>query len=374
MRDARSAIIALILMTCIIIMLMTILASADGAFNVSGKSALLYEPKTKTIIYSKNIDERLPMASTTKIMTALLAIEMLDFEQVVTVPREAVGIEGSSVYLAEGDTLTVRDLIYSVLLQSANDAAEMLAILMGGDVHGFSELMNARALQLGMLNTHFDNPHGLDSETHYTTARDLATLAATALENEAFREITSTYKYTFLLSEKMRTVVNHNKLLRSYEGMIGVKTGYTKRSGRCLVSAAERNELTLIAVTLDAPDDWRDHKAMLDLGFSEYERVPLRDIIPTEYTLPVFSSDSDTIKAHIPNPDSVYLIKRKTDGKIKAITDLVRYAAAPVKAGDPLGEVIFTLDGRIIGRVEIVAKEGAAIKKRKFDIFDIFNT
>ena len=117
MRDARSAIIALILMTCIIIMLMTILASADGAFNVSGKSALLYEPKTKTIIYSKNIDERLPMASTTKIMTALLAIEMLDFEQVVTVPREAVGIEGSSVYLAEGDTLTVRDLIYSVLLQ-----------------------------------------------------------------------------------------------------------------------------------------------------------------------------------------------------------------------------------------------------------------
>ncbi len=374
MRDSRNAIIALFLMACILVMLMTILASADGVFNVSGRSALLYEPKTETFIYSKNIDEKLPMASTTKIMTGLLATELLMPDEIITVPKEAVGIEGSSVYLSEGDTLTVRDLVYSLLLQSANDAAEMLAIRMGGDIYGFAEIMNRRAAELGLSNTHFDNPHGLDSETHYTTARDLALLTAEALKNESFRKIVSTYKYSFMLSGKPRTVVNHNKLLKSYDGAVGVKTGYTKRSGRCLVSAAERDGLTLISVSLDAPDDWRDHKKMLDLGFSTYERIKVSDIVPPEYSIPVISGTSDTVNAKIENADGIYLIKKKSDPDIVAVKNIRMYVAAPVKCGDELGEVIFTAGGREICRAKVIATQNIAETKKKFNFFDIFKS
>ena len=373
MRDNRNGIIVLFLMACVIVMLMTILASADEAFNIRAKSALLYEPKTQTFIYSKNIDEQLPMASTTKIMTGILAIEMLDLDEELTVPEEAVGVEGSSVYLRAGDTLTVRDLVYSLLLQSANDAAQMLAIRMGGDTYGFSVIMNERAAELGLSGTHFDNPHGLDSETHYTTARDLALLTAHALKNEEFRRVVSTYKYSFLLSEKMRTVVNHNKLLKRYDGAIGVKTGYTKRSGRCLVSAAERGGLTLIAVTLDSPDDWREHTQMLDLGFSEYERVRVADIINTEFKIPLLSSDIEYVRATIKDPEEIHLIKKISDPKILSVADVKQYAVAPIKIGDKLGEVIFTSGDREIARADIIAIENAAVKKKKFSFFDIFN-
>lgn len=373
MRDNRNGIIVLFLMACVIVMLMTILASADEAFNIRAKSALLYEPKTQTFIYSKNIDEQLPMASTTKIMTGILAIEMLDLDEELTVPEEAVGVEGSSVYLRAGDTLTVRDLVYSLLLQSANDAAQMLAIRMGGDTYGFSVIMNERAAEIGLSGTHFDNPHGLDSETHYTTARDLALLTAHALENEEFRRVVSTYKYSFLLSEKMRTVVNHNKLLKRYDGAIGVKTGYTKRSGRCLVSAAERDGLTLIAVTLDSPDDWREHTQMLDLGFSEYERVRVADIINTEFKIPLLSSDIEYVRATIKDPEEIHLIKKISDPKILSVADVKQYAVAPIKIGDKLGEVIFTSGDREIARADIIAIENAAVKKKKFSFFDIFN-
>ena len=372
MRDTRNAVIMLFLMACMLVMLMTILASADESLNISARSALLYEPETQTIILSKNIDERLSMASTTKIMTGLLALELLSPDEVITVPREAVGVEGSSVYLSEGDTITVCDLVYSLLLQSANDAAELLAIRMGGDIHGFAEMMNERALEIGLCDTHFDNPHGLDSETHYTTARDLAVLTAEALKNDGFKKIVSTYKHSFLLSEKTRTVVNHNKLLKRYDGIVGVKTGYTKKSGRCLVSAAERDGLTLISVTLDAPDDWNDHIKMLDLGFSTYERINASDLIPTEYNIPVLSGVSESVKASIKNPDDIHIIKKKSDPDAVVVEDIKIYVAAPIKCGDKLGEVIFTSGGREICRADIIANENIAVRKKKFSFFDIF--
>ncbi len=215
------------------------------------------------------------MASTTKIMTALVALESAPLDTVVTVPACAVGVEGSSVYLTAGEKLTLCELLYAVLLASANDAATAVAVTLAGSVEGFAGMMNSTARRLGLSDTHFVNPHGLDAKDHYTTALDLARLTAHALKNAEFRRIVSTYKHEIAGPSGARLLVNHNKLLKSYDGCIGVKTGYTKRTGRCLVSAAERDGLTLVAVTLADPDDWRDHAAMLDFGFEFYSRVTL---------------------------------------------------------------------------------------------------
>ncbi len=374
MRDPRYNIIAALLCIALIIMMLTIIASADPRINTSARAATLFEPTTNTFLYSKCGDERLSMASTTKIMTALIAIENLELDEVVTVPRECVGIEGSSVYLEEGDKLTVRDLLYSVLLQSANDAATVLAIRIAGDIFSFAELMNKKAEELSLQNTHFENPHGLDSDEHYTTAHDLAYLAGAALENDVFARITSTYKYTFRLSDKIRTVVNHNKLLRMYEGCIGLKTGYTKHSGRCLVSAAKRDGLTMIAVTLDAPDDWNDHKALFELGFNTLERVNLELFCKQEFTVPIINSKVNTVKCVPLDLNDLNVIVPKGTSNIKAMVDIKPYAPAPVSVGDKLGEIVFYNNGSECARCDIVAVQNAyEISNKHFNIFDIFS-
>ena len=263
--------ILVLIVSILVISLMTVFAAAEAGNNaprgISAKSAALYCPETKSFLYEKNADVRLPMASTTKIMTALLALERGDLSSTVTVPKEAVGVEGSSLYLEEGDELTLSDLLYSVLLRSANDASVAVAIAVSGDAESFTVLMNERASELGLTDTHFDNPHGLDSETHYTTARDLALLSAKALENESFKAISSTYNYSFTKSSGEEiSLVNHNKLLKMLDGTVGLKTGFTKKSGRCLASAIEKDGVTLVAVTLNAPDDWRDHKTLYEYG------------------------------------------------------------------------------------------------------------
>ncbi len=374
MRDPRYNIIAALLCIALIIMMLTIIASADPRINTSARAATLFEPTTNTFLYSKNAEEKLSMASTTKIMTALIAIENLELDEVVTVPKECVGIEGSSVYLEEGDRLTVRDLLYSVLLQSANDAATVLAVRIGGDIFNFAELMNKKAEELSLQNTHFENPHGLDSDEHYTTARDMAYLAAAALENDVFSRITSTYKYTFRLSDKVRTVVNHNKLLKMYEGCVGLKTGYTKHSGRCLVSAAKRDGLTMIAVTLDAPDDWNDHKALFNLGFNTLERVNLEHFCKQEFTVPIINSKLEKVKCVPSGLKDLKVIVPKGTSNIKAMIDIKPYAPAPVRSGDRLGEIVFYNNGIECARCDIVAVQNAdEISNKHFNIFDIFS-
>lgn len=226
---------------------------------------------TGAVFYEKNADVPSLIASTTKIMTGLLVCENCDLDEKVTVPQEAVGIEGSSVYLRAGETLTVRDLLYGMLLQSGNDAATALALHLSGSVEAFAEQMNKKVCELGLTNTHFANPHGLDDEGNYGSARDLATLTAYALKNPDFAQAVSTKSYR--VGE--RCFVNHNKLLWRCEGAIGVKTGYTKKAGRILVSAAERNGRTLICVTVSAPDDWNDHCKLYDYGFSQYEMTEI---------------------------------------------------------------------------------------------------
>ena len=204
------------------------------------------------------------IASTTKIMTGLLVCEAGELDRTVTVPDAAVGLEGSSMYLKKDETLTRRDLLYGMMLHSGNDAALTLAISVSGSEGAFVRQMNLRARALGLTQTHFANPHGLDSGENYSTALDLAHLAQAALQNAQLRAVVSTK--TAVCAG--RTLTNHNKLLWRYDGCIGVKTGYTRHAGRILVSAAERDGRMLIAVTISDPDDWRDHTALLDYGFA----------------------------------------------------------------------------------------------------------
>lgn len=232
--------------------------------QVSAKSAALLDGTTGECLCEKNGDQRALIASTTKIMTGLLVCEAGDLDRTVTVPETAAGTEGSSMYLRSGETLTRRELLYGMMLHSGNDAALTLAISVSGSEAAFVRQMNRRACALNLTQTHFANPHGLDSGENYSTALDLVRLAQAALQNEQFRAVVSTKTITCA----GRTLTNHNKLLWRYDGCIGVKTGYTRHAGRILVSAAERGESQLIAVTLADPDDWRDHAALLDYGFA----------------------------------------------------------------------------------------------------------
>ena len=232
--------------------------------QVSAKSAALLDGMTGECLYEKNGDQRALIASTTKIMTGLLVCEAGDLDRTVTVPETAAGTEGSSMYLKSGETLTRRELLYGMMLHSGNDAALTLAISVSGSEAAFVRQMNRRACALNLTQTHFANPHGLDSGENYSTALDLARLAQAALQNEQFRTVVSTKT----IACAGRTLTNHNKLLWRYDGCIGVKTGYTRHAGRILVSAAERGGRMLIAVTISDPDDWRDHVSLLDYGFA----------------------------------------------------------------------------------------------------------
>ena len=247
-------------------LLAAILFSPCAASALSAKRAIVVDGQTGRVLYEKNADEQSLIASTTKIMTALIVCEQCNVLDRVAIPKEAVGIEGSSIYLREGEILTVQELLYGMMLHSGNDAAVALAIYCGGTVEGFAELMNDKAHRLGMKDSHFVNPNGLDAPGHYSTARDLATLASYAMENPIFARTVSAKTVT--VGE--RSLRNHNKLLWQVEGADGVKTGFTKAAGRILVSSAVRQGRRIVAVTINAPDDWNDHKSLLEQGFSEF--------------------------------------------------------------------------------------------------------
>lgn len=324
--------------------------------SVSAYSAVLLNADNGDVYFEKNANEKLPMASTTKIMTALVALENSDITDTVVIDRRAVGVEGSSIYLTEGELLTMENLLYALLLSSANDAAAAIAIEVGGSIEGFAAMMNEKAAELGLTSSHFENPHGLDSEEHYTSALDLARLTAAALENETFRKIVSTYKTTIPMNGGTRVLINHNKLLRSYEGAIGVKTGFTKRSGRCLVSAAERDGLRLIAVTINAPGDWQDHSAMLDSGFRAYHNVDA--LAGGEYllSLPVIGGVEQSVLCSNVDSVSATLPTSVNKSDLEFTLESPSFLYAPVEKGERVGKLICLLDGEIIGETEIKAE------------------
>lgn len=363
--------LAILILAAFLFSLFTISVSSFDTPNVSAKSAALYEPITKTFVYTKNEHARLPMASTTKIMTALVALENSELTDTVTVDSRAVGIEGSSAYLKEGDRYTIEDMLYALLLQSANDAAVAIACEVGGDTESFVEMMNERVLSLGLENTHFDNPNGLDGDTHYTTAHDLALITAEAMKNDSFRRITSTYKKTVTNGDSSRLFVNHNKLLKMYDGCTGVKTGFTKKSGRCLVGSAERDGLSLITVTLDAPNDWQDHKKMLDYGFGIYENRVFAEAGEYSYDLPVINSKGKTVR--VANTAALSAVMKRTEAEAQAHIKLPKYIIVPVNEGDILGSVIFTVDGEMIGKLDLVALDEVKTEGKKNIIIRIWD-
>ncbi len=339
--------------------------SADTAVTeVSAKSAVLYEPQGGRWVYEKNADTRLPMASTTKIMTAIVALRLLPLDAVYTVPREACGIEGSSLYLREGDKISVRDLLYALLLRSANDAASALAILACGSESAFADEMNAEAQRLGLKNTSFKNPHGLDSEGHYSTARDLAVILDAAMSDTRFTEISGCEKYTVTLDGRAQVLYNHNKLLHLTDYVICGKTGFTKKSGRCLVTAAEQDGVRLISVTMGAPDDWNDHIKLFDTGF---DRFAMQEVIKStdSFYVDVAGGVCDRVLCR---PTEDFSAVTEKDTVMTCDTLLPSVIFAPVYEGEIVGMLRVRENGKIIGEICLAACEDIEYKEQRIPL------
>ncbi|MBO7740755.1 MAG: D-alanyl-D-alanine carboxypeptidase, partial [Clostridia bacterium] len=298
------------------------------------------------------------MASTTKIMTAFLAAEYIESagEDVLTVVSDtAAGIEGSSIYLKIGETVRLADLLYATLLASANDAAAALAEAVAGSQENFVLLMNERAREWGLVATHFVNVHGLSDTEHYTTAYELGVIASHALQNGLFARVVKTKHYTFVGEGITRQLSNHNRMLFSYQGAIGVKTGFTKATGRCLVTAAERDGVCLIAVTLSAPNDWNDHAALLDYGFSRLEKRLLLRENEISLTLSVVGGRASSVA--VTNAQEVSAVLPKGQGELTQKIELLPFAYASVAKGDVLGRIVFYDAEKAVAICELVAKE-----------------
>ena len=314
--------------------------------SISAKAAVVINGITREVIYSKNMDQKLSMASTTKIMTSLLLIESGLLDEEYTVTKEAI-VEGSSIGLKAGDVITGKNLLAGMMLESGNDAATATAIWLSGSTKAFAQKMNQKAKEIGMQNTNFVTPSGLDSDEHYSTAFDMAILTAAALEVKEFKEISSTVSMsaTYGTPPKKHNFYNHQKLLTEYDGAIGVKTGYTRKSGRCLVSAAQRDGKLIIVVTLSDPNDWEDHKALLDYGMSEVECCDIT-YKGGDIEVSVVGSDISLVSLAVPKRMAGLSEEEKKYITYKIETEGFQYA--PTVAGQVAGKVYYYYKGNLI--------------------------
>jgi D-alanyl-D-alanine carboxypeptidase (penicillin-binding protein 5/6) len=308
--------------------------------DVSAKSAVVMDAGTGRVLFQKNAHEKMPMASTTKVMTALVAIENGNLSDVVTVGPNASGVEGSSIWLSVGETMTLSDMLFGLMLASGNDAAVAIAEHVGGSVDAFVDMMNQKAQEIGAYNTHFANPNGLPADNHYTTAYDLGLISCCAMNNDMFRELVKTQYKTLPWEghEWDRVVKNKNKILWNYEGGNGVKTGYTDAAGRCLSAAAEREGMQLVAVVLSAPDMFNDCMALMDYGFEQYDNslvvkagekvgdVAVREGV--EDGFPVYTTE-----------DIYYPLTPEEIEQLKTRVYIDEALAAPVKKGQQVGHI-----------------------------------
>ena len=356
-----------ILISAVILVCCAPSAGAASVPTISAKAAILIDAQTGKVITGKNQYDKLPMASTTKIMSALLLMESGDLDTEFRVDNTAILVEGSSMGLCPDDVVTKRALCYGMLLPSGNDAANETAFLLAGDTEKFADMMNKRAKKLGMRDTHFVTPSGLHDDDHYSTAYDMALLTREALKNETFREIcgTSKAKLKFGNPPYERWLINTNKLLSLYDGCIGVKTGFTDEAGRCLVSAAERDGVTLICVTLNDPNDWNDHIRLYNYGFSKVKSVDAGLDLSDIY-VNVAGGDTGKVRvvpAEIPKYTSL-------NGNVPKATyeaAVEKFIYAPVSKGKKAGVVRYYSDGVLIGTSDLIAAEecGAVIKEYK---------
>ena len=325
-------------------------AQTQGNAETSAECMAVIESSTGRLLYSKSPDRKRPMASTTKICTAITVLDNCDdLEKTITVPDKAVGVEGSSIYLQKGEKVKIIDLLYGLMLRSGNDCAEALAIAVGGSVEKFAELMNATAEKAGAKDSNFVNPHGLHNDEHYTTARDLARITAYAFKNPIFAKIVATKKYTMAWEGRdyPRVLVNKNKILSTYEGGDGVKTGFTKKAGRCLVASATRNGMRVIAVVLNCGPMFEDCAALMDKAFSEYS---LRDLTESADLIRRISvSDGKTSVAEAEGKEKFFYPLRDDElSDVKVEVFPVSELTAPVKIGVPAGKFTVSLQKQLL--------------------------
>ncbi len=342
--------------------------------TLSAKSAILINARTNEVVYEKNAYEKRGMASTTKIMTALLAIENGDLQKTYVAKEEDVRVEGTSIGLKAGDKITLETLVCGMLLESGNDAANVTARVIGKSRGDFVSLMNKKAEEIGMENTCFKNPSGLTAEGHFSTAFDMAVLGSFAIKNKQFREICSlsSFRASYGNPEYQRTFKNHNKLLSSVDGAFGIKTGFTKASGRCLVSATERDGVTLVAVTLCAPDDWNDHKKLFKYGFERVKAYNV-DFYSDEIEIDVVGSENKKIGVKLEKTLTYTDLKEELCPEIVVFCD--RFLYSGVKKGNRVGFVkVFSADGKLLCESALLSKENAPMnfteKENKMSFFD----
>lgn len=347
---------------CLFLCVLMLLCITFGANAYSAQSLVVIEQSTHAVIDSVNRDKKLPMASTTKIMTALIVLERADLDAKVKIPKEACGVEGSSMYLVEGEMLTVTELLYGLMLTSGNDAATALAIAVSGSEPAFVKLMNQRATELGLSSTHFTNPSGLPDNDHYTTAYELAIIAATALQNKLFLQIvgTKSMRVPYNNNDGGRLLTNHNKLLSMYEYAVGVKTGFTKKAGRCLVSAAKKNGIMLICVTLKAPDDWNDHIIALENAFEKVNYVTVAK--KGEAVATLFTPDGK--KTVVSNRDDIVAINVDGYSLTKKIF-APPFVYAPKAKGQTVATVRYYLNDKTVATAPLCMQNALDIHIQK---------
>lgn len=335
--------------------------------ETSAAAACVLEAETGRVLFASNMHARRPMASTTKVMTALLALEHGDMQASVTCSPNAFGVSGTSIYLAEGESLTLYEMLLGLMLSSGNDAAAAIAEHVGGSVEGFAALMNARAKEIGALNTNFVNPHGLPDDRHYTTAYDLALIAREAMKNETFRAIVSMQRAEIPWAGRTynRQLRNKNKLLSTYPGATGIKTGYTSKAGRCLVFGASRDGMEIIGVVLGCAD-WFDEAArLMDGCFDTYDMVDVLGLAQSAGELPVEDGRSESVGMCLMNPLRVPLAEGEA---AQVILDVPKKVSAPVYPGMHLGAAHLVIAGKAYAQSEVVASARVESRRMTLDV------
>ena len=337
-------------------LLAAVLFWAVPVSGISARKAVVVDQVGREICYEKQAQDPSLIASTTKIMTALVVCENCNVLETVKIPREAVGVEGSSLYLQQGEVLSVQELLYGLMLRSGNDAAVALAIHCGGSVAGFAELMNEKARMLGMTGSHFENPHGLDGKNHRSTARDLGILGLYAMENPIFRMTVS--KKQVRIGD--RYLKNHNKLLWSLPGCDGIKTGYTRAAGRILVSSTRRMGRRIAVVTIDAPSDWQDHKTLTEQAFGAYQQRRLIKKGQQVLSLEVAGGESPVVSLKA-GEDFSFPVRREEEAMVLLPGPGFQYA--PVVKNTPAGQALVLIKGTVVGKIPLVYGKTVEIQR-----------
>lgn len=331
-------------------------------YATSARSAVVQDAISGRILFEKDSNRKSLIASTTKIMTALLVCERCNVLDQMRIPKEAVGIEGSSMYLREGEILSLQELLYGLMLSSGNDAAVALALYCSGGIPEFADLMNDKARMLGMTQTHFENPNGLDAKNHYSTAEDLAKLASYAMDNPIFAKTVSTKTIT----AGNRVLRNHNKLLWLFPEADGVKTGYTKAAGRILVSSAVRDHRRLVAVTIHDPDDWRDHISLLERGFAGYNLQRIVTVGDCLGEREIVGGTREKVSV-LAAENFVYSITKEESPQ--TLLPGHGFLYAPVAEGADAGFAYVLISGKAVGKVPVVYGQTTEMQPEKQSFF-----